>query len=173
MDEKKANLYLILSFILNFCLTFTIIWTLGILLYMNMHNEEMWRSCGSRNDFAAVKDNGNTEPADDDLVALTEPEPRVVDIEIKDNGYANNSFEFGFGEEVTFTLRNTGLKPHSFVIDELSVDSGLIEGGNFRVVKIEALPSNEATYTFHSNASGDEPGVFSGVITVKDLGGRM
>lgn len=159
MEEKKVSLYLLLSFILNFCLTFTIIWTLGILLYLNIKLDEIRSACPkcASCSVAAPK---VEEPV---IVARTQ---KSIDIEVSDNGFTNNSIAANTTDDVTIVLRNTGTKPHSFVIDDLGLDSQLVEGGNFKVIVVDSLPERTAAYTFYSNAPDDEVGVFSGVLNV-------
>lgn len=158
MEEKKISLYLLLSFILNFCLTFTIIWTLGILLYLNIRLDDMQSACPRCPDCAMAA-------KADKPAAKT---PRSVDIEVTDNGFANNAFQFSANEDITVVIRNTGVNPHSFVIDSLGLNSGIVEAGNFRVVAAGSFPDKSETYTFYSDAPGDEIGVFSGVFQVSD-----
>jgi hypothetical protein len=159
MEEKKVSLYLLLSFVLNFCLTFTIIWTLGILLYLNIRLDEIRSSCPKCPSCDAVAP-GTEDPA------AVQKTPKSIDIEVNDNGFTNNSFQAADTDDITVILRNTGTMPHSFVIDDLGLNSQLVEAGNFKVIVIDSLPERTASYTFYSNAPRDEVGVFSGVLNV-------
>ncbi len=163
MEEKKASLYLLLSFILNFCLTFTIIWTLGILLYLNMRLDDVSMKCSGplKSNAAVVDKTGTLQPGDQ--VVKTE---KNIDIEVNDNGFVNNSFRVTTNDEVAITLRNTGTKPHSFKIDDLGVDSTIVEAGGFKMFTIGSLPNRNAVYNFYSNVPSDELSVFSGELTV-------
>ena len=164
MEEKKASLYLLLSFILNFCLTFTIIWTLGILLYLNMRLDDVSMKCSGslKSNAPVVMDKTGTFRPGDQAVKTE----KNIDIEVNDNGFVNNSFKVTTNDDVTITLRNTGTKPHSFKIDELGVDSMIVEAGGFKMFTVGSLPTKNAVYNFYSSAPSDELSVFSGELTV-------
>jgi len=68
------------------------------------------------------------------------------------------------GQTVNVTLDNTGALEHSFLVDELSVDSGVVAGGSKKVVSF--TPSAAGTYTFYCNISGHKEGGMTGTLTV-------
>jgi len=75
-----------------------------------------------------------------------------------------NTLTAKVGQTVNVTLDNTGALEHSFLVDELSVDSGVVAGGSKKVVSF--APSAAGTYTFYCNISGHKEGGMTGTLTV-------
>jgi len=78
--------------------------------------------------------------------------------------FSLNTLTAKVGQTVNVTLDNTGALEHSFLVDELSVDSGVVAGGSKKVVSF--TPSAAGTYTFYCNISGHKEGGMTGTLTV-------
>jgi uncharacterized cupredoxin-like copper-binding protein len=68
------------------------------------------------------------------------------------------------GQTVNVTLDNTGALEHSFLIDELSVDSGVVAPASQKTISF--TPSAAGTYTFYCNIAGHREGGMTGTLTV-------
>jgi uncharacterized cupredoxin-like copper-binding protein len=65
--------------------------------------------------------------------------------------------------DIVVTVTNTGILQHDFVIDELSIHSDLLNGGESVDVKINA-PAG--TYTFYCSVPGHKEAGMVGTLTV-------
>jgi Cupredoxin-like domain len=91
---------------------------------------------------------------------------KIFAVEIGDEGFVNKGFQAVGGEKIVFSVKNSGSKPHSLVIDELSVDSGEIEAGGAKEITVDQLPDESKSYTFYSQTEGDSKDDFSGILMV-------
>jgi len=64
-------------------------------------------------------------------------------------------------------ITNRGVNGHSFVIDELGVDTGMIKPGETRTVTLKSLANEPQNYTFYSNLTEDDKDKFSGEFIVE------
>jgi plastocyanin len=90
-----------------------------------------------------------------------------VDVTLKvDNtfAYAPNTITAKVGQTVNITIDNSGALEHTFLIDELSVNSGPIAAGTKQTVTF--TPSKAGTFTFYCNTPGHKEGGMTGTITV-------
>jgi len=78
--------------------------------------------------------------------------------------FTPNTLTAKVGQTVNVTLDNTGALEHSFLVDELSVDSGVVAGGSKKVVSF--TPSAAGTYTFYCSIPGHKDGGMTGTLTV-------
>ena len=85
-------------------------------------------------------------------------------IEGQDISYDKTSLTAQVGQEVTVTLENVGALEHSFLIDELGVDSGTVAVGASGTVTF--TPSSAGTYTFYCNIPGHSDAGMVGELTV-------
>ncbi len=85
-------------------------------------------------------------------------------IEGQDILYDNTSLTAQVGQEVTVTLENVGALEHSFLIDELGVDSGSVAAGASGTVTF--TPSTAGTFTFYCNIPGHSDAGMVGELTV-------
>jgi len=88
------------------------------------------------------------------------------DLKITDQGYSPSGFQIYSNQITTVTVLNIGELAHSFVIDELNIDSGIIEPGQIKEIIIDQNSAESKNYTFYSNAEGDDPETFTGVMMV-------
>lgn len=84
----------------------------------------------------------------------------TIQVAMVDNNFAPSMLELPAGEEVTISTPNNGQNSHSFTIDDLDVDTGVIEAGEGAEVTF-TVPEGETEYycTVHGAA------VMSGTIT--------
>jgi plastocyanin len=89
----------------------------------------------------------------------TETGTEIPPVAMVDNKFAPSMLEATPGEEVTIQLRNNGQNPHSFTIDALEIDTGVIESGETAEVTF-GMPKEEQV--FYCTVHGDS---MSGTIT--------
>ena len=97
----------------------------------------------------------------------TGPEP--LDVTLKaDNTFAYDvtTLNAKVGQTVNVTLENSGALEHTFLIDELSVNSGTVAGGQSGTVTF--TPSTAGTYTYYCNVPGHKEGGMVGTLTVTE-----
>lgn len=97
----------------------------------------------------------------------TGPEPLDVTIQ------TDNTFIFGVttlsaqaGQTINVTLENSGALEHTFLIDELGVNSGTVAGGQSGTISF--TPNTAGTYTFYCNVPGHKEGGMTGTLTVTE-----
>jgi len=78
-----------------------------------------------------------------------------------DNAFAPSMLAASFGDELTITVVNNGENPHSFTIDALEVDTGVLQAGDSAAVTFN-MPDQDMEY--YCTVHGAE--VMSGTITV-------
>lgn len=109
-------------------------------------------ACGG--DEPAVPDPG--EIAESVQEGLADAVPPVATV---DNNFAPSRFPATAGEEITVNVSNNGQNSHSFTIDSLDVDTGVLAPGDSAEVTF-TMPDQEAQ--FYCTVHGAE--VMSGVI---------
>jgi len=87
-------------------------------------------------------------------------------IEISDQGYSPAEIKISDDKITTIKTTNKGEKDHSLVIDGLNIDSGSISSGQSIELVIYQTFEKSENYTFYSNAEGDDPQTFTGVLMV-------
>jgi plastocyanin len=85
----------------------------------------------------------------------------------------DNTFKFDpstltaqVGQAVNVTMNNTGALEHTFLIDELGVNSGSVPAGQNATFSF--TPSQAGTYTFYCNVPGHKEGGMTGTLTVTE-----
>lgn len=168
-------MYLLLSFILNFCLTFSLIYVVSILFFLGIGRSDNASRCPiyssgfpfDNMQFEDEKESGGRIEEGDDAADDSDEDFEVEEsVEINDLGFTIKGFQVWASDIVNITVSNTGSKAHSFVIDELNIDSGIIGAGESKLVRIESLPNEEKIYNFYSNASDDKANGFGGIMLV-------
>lgn len=95
--------------------------------------------------------------------------PLSMKIVARDNTFEPNILTGTVNQPIALTIENSGTKPHSFVIDELKINSGPIEPGKQGNVTI--LSNRIRTYTnggalpFYSDVSGDKDAGLTGNLS--------
>ena len=95
--------------------------------------------------------------------------PLSMKIVARDNTFEPNILTGTVNQPIALTIENQGTKPHSFVIDEMKINSGPIEPGKQGNVTI--LSNRIRTYTnggalpFYSDVSGDKDAGLTGNLS--------
>lgn len=115
------------------------------------------------NVIAPAAQNGN----DNQVAPQIEPKPRAAaELEITDNGYSPAEIEIDGNKMTTITIKNSAQAIYSFVIDELNINIEAIAPGEEVGLVIAQEFAESESYTFRSNAEGDDPQTFTGVLMV-------
>lgn len=174
IKNKKIDKSTIVSFGVNFCAVFSLIYTVALLLIANMAGSNspavaslsasLPNKCSCDNSSNTISPESNVlfpVPSDE----LGEASERVV---MDDGGYVQKRLEVSLSGPRTIIVENKGVNTHSFVIDGLKIDSGLIIPGEEKTIVLENLPEVTQNYTYYSNVSGDNKESFNGVIVVTE-----
>lgn len=146
-----------LSFALNFCLTFAMIWTAGILFFISVaKTNSAPQSC--------VLPPASDKSGIIELSAEDKGVERAVSIEVNDAGFLTKGVQVRANDTVNFTVLNSGSNPHSFVIGDLGVNTGLISPGGTGTATASGL--KEQMYIFSSDAGDDKKNGFGGIMMV-------
>jgi uncharacterized cupredoxin-like copper-binding protein len=95
--------------------------------------------------------------------------PEPLDVTVK----ADNTFKYDpttlsakVGQTLKVTLANSGALDHTFLIDELGVNSGTVAPGQSGTVSF--TPNKAGTYSFYCNVAGHKEGGMVGTLTVTE-----
>lgn len=102
------------------------------------------------------------EPATPEATAEA-PDEGPPPVAMVDNNFGPSMLTVAGGQEVTIDLRNNGQNSHTFTIDELGVDTGIVEPGEEASATFAVPESGEIE--FYCTVHGRE--VMSGTITVE------
>lgn len=95
--------------------------------------------------------------------------PLPMKIVARDNTFEPNILTGTVNQPITLTIENAGTKPHSFVIDELKINSGLIEPGKQATVTVASNKirtyTNGGAFPFYSDVSGDKEAGLTGNLS--------
>jgi hypothetical protein len=101
-------------------------------------------------------------------VSADNPSESAIKIVIDDGGWAPKQIDLSLSSSRVMEITNKGVNEHSFVIDDLGIDSGAIAPGNAKTVYLQNLSSGAAYYIFYSNMGSDDGNeAFSGILTIK------
>ncbi|MFL5758870.1 MAG: cupredoxin domain-containing protein [Thermomicrobiales bacterium] len=84
-------------------------------------------------------------------------------MELTDRGFIPSRFECAINEDIVITLVNTGVRPHTFTIDELKVDVSLNPG---ETKSVTIRPPRLAHYTYYSATPEDRARGMQGIMTI-------
>ena len=170
VKNKEVGKMETISFIVNFCAIFTLIFTFGLLILRDAIGSDMAQAtvsealCDSSCDCAAES---KDQPAVLFPVTAGQPNEGSIKITMDDGGYLQDRFVLSPEGTKMLEITNKGVNAHSFVIDELAIDSGVIEPGQTRTIALDSLPDEPLDYIFYSNLSDDDKENFSGVFAVE------
>lgn len=103
-------------------------------------------------------------------VSATPLPPLPMKIAARDDKFEPNILTGTVNQPIELTIENQGMKPHSFVIDELKINSGPIAPGKQATVTV--LSNRIRTYTnggafpFYSDVSGDKDAGLTGNLSI-------
>ena len=91
--------------------------------------------------------------------SATEAAVKTIDL-----AFEPNEFAIAANTDVTVTITNDGVLEHDFAVDELGVQSDLVQSGGSATVTINAAPG---TYEFHCTVPGHAQAGMTGTLTVQ------
>ncbi len=102
--------------------------------------------------------------------ANTTPLPPLnMKIVARDDKFDPNILTGTVNQPIALTIENQGTKPHSFVIDELKINSGPIEPGKSGAVTVLSNKirtyTNGGAYIFYSDVAGDKDAGLTGNLS--------
>jgi hypothetical protein len=170
--NKNKNKLEIISFAVNFCAVFSLIYIVALLLIINVFG-------GSKSALANLSQSlqgscSNVSADSNRSAALTVLFPVSVDdsqngsikVVMDDAGYAQKKLDITFAGPKMIEITNKGINPHSFVIDGLKIDSGAINSGQTATIALESLSKEIKNYTYYSNIAGDDKEIFNGIMGI-------
>lgn len=116
-------------------------------------------ACGS--DDPTVPDPSEVVESVEDAVGDAVDDSDLPPVATVDNSFAPSMLAASFGEELTVTVVNNGQNPHSFTIDAIDVDTGVLQPGESAEVTF-AMPDQDVEY--YCTVHGAE--VMSGTLSV-------
>ena len=101
-----------------------------------------------------------------DYAISEEKQNKIVEIAVSEDGFSPSGFHIKLNQFATVSIVNAGEKPHSFVIDELGIDTGLIEPGQTKKFEFGKDIKSAESFKFYSNAEGDDKEKIIGSIMI-------
>lgn len=176
VKRKKIDKASVVNFAVNFCAVFALIYMVMLLLVADMLGGAsqaglaavsfpLQNECSCGGD--AAGDSQTQTPTT--LFPVAAPESgSYLQLAVDDGGFSLKQLNVSLDGPKMIEISNKGVNTHSFVIDGLSIDSGVIEPGAAKTVVLENLPQGTRNYTYYSNTAGDDKTKFSGVIAVTE-----
>jgi hypothetical protein len=174
-SKRKIDKMAAISVAAEFCAIFALIFVVSLLVIANtlggaraglaqaslpLQNN---CSCQSGVDTCSV----STLPVVLFPVSADNPAEGSIKILMDDGGFNPKTLDVASSSNLVAEITNKGVNPHSFVIDDLGIDSGAIQPGQTKAVALENLGAGKGTYIYYSNIDGDHHDVFSGTMTAK------
>lgn len=95
--------------------------------------------------------------------------PQPIKIVARDDKFEPNILTGTVNQPIALTVENQGSKPHSFVIDELKINSGPIDPGKQATVTLTSnrirTYTNGGAFPFYSDVSGDKDAGLTGNLS--------
>ena len=170
--RKKNDKVTMINFGVLFCTVFSLIYVVGLLLVAGFAR-------GGQAGLASLQgslqncNNSEFTTGDDAIVTPTMVAPDNANnigsgtiISIDDGGFGVKQVDLALSGPMILVVKNQGVNPHSFVIDELQINSGEIAPGQAKSIVLKDLPMEPRTYDFYSNIGKDNGSQFGGTITV-------
>jgi hypothetical protein len=169
--HKKIDKASMISFAVNFCAVFSLIYVVALLLVANMLGDRRaamaavskpLQPCSCEDRCASVP---SGHP--DILVSSSGAENAVVaTLTVDDGGFWPKQVSIPASGAPSVKIENRGVNDHSFVIDELSVNSGPIKPGQAQTIILENISDDAPSYDFYSDTTGDGGQNFGGSIMI-------
>jgi len=149
---------------------FLLVLTVGVkTLHLESKIDFLAKSIDNAN-FAGIAGNNDAGKSSSDAKQAVEPvKPELVikQLKITDEGYSPQEIRIENNNAVTnIKLANSGKREHSFAIDKLQIGPMLIGPGESFEFFIDKPLDPMETYVFYSNAAGDDPQTFKGILMV-------
>ena len=117
-------------------------------------------------EMAIITSNNNDRVSTPVAPVIRTKEIVKINLEITDTGFLPADLEISADKISQISVTNSGQKSHSLVIDELNIDTDIIFPGETREFVIARDFNKPQAFTFHSNADGDDPQTFKGILMV-------
>jgi|GEM_PF-818180 len=175
--RKHIDKLTAVGFLANLCAILALAIAVGMMVVLNMFggrgvglasiSSPLQNSCSCKN----TNDMCSLTAMPSVLFPITSEAPLETPaaISMDDSGFSKASIDMTYSSSKKMEIANKGVNPHSFVIEELGVDSGPIKPGETKTIILENLPSVGQDYVFYSNIPGDAKEKFSGTIVIKPL----
>lgn len=170
--NKQFDRAAAISFFVNFCAVFSLVLVVGLLTVAGSFDVAKSGSAslsGAASRFAC----SCPESADCQLqpiapavlfpISAPTPTEVAVEIYVDEGGFSSRELNMAVSSLRTVKIINRGVRVHSFAIDALGIDSGIIAPGQSVTVLLENFGEAKQV-KFHSLATGDSEDIFSGII---------
>jgi hypothetical protein len=174
-SKKRIDKMAAISVAAEFCAIFALIFVVSLLVIANtlggaraglaQASLPLQKTCSCQAGVAACS--VSTLPAVLFPVSADSPAEDSIKLLMDDGGFNHKTLDVASSSNLVAEITNKGVNPHSFVIDDLGIDSGAIQPGQTRIVALENLNAGKGTYIYYSNIDGDRRDVFSGTMTTK------
>ena len=171
---KKIGKDELVGFAAFFCAIFSLIYIVGLLLVANIFNRPQMSlakvalpvhdSCSCKGTIEACS--LSALPAVLFPVGADSPNEMPIKLAMDDAGYVQKQLDIVLSSSRLVQITNNGVNPHSFVIDELGIDSGEISPGQSKTLRLENM-DDAVSYFYYSSVAGDTREKFSGVLMAK------
>jgi len=174
LKTKKIGKEEAVGFAAFFCAIFSLIYLVGLLLVANIFNKPQFdfakislpvqNSCSCKGSVEACS--LSSLPAVLFPVGADNPNEATIKLTMDDAGYVQKQLDTALSSSRLVQITNNGVNPHSFVIDELGIDSGEISPGQSKTLRLENM-DDAVSYFYYSSVAGDTREKFSGVLMAK------
>lgn len=174
-SKKKIDKMAAIGVAADFCAIFALIFVVSLLLVANalgggrsgmaQISLPLQKACLCQTGVDACS--VSTLPAVLFPVSADNPAEGSIKLSMDDSGFSPKSLDVASSSNLVAEITNKGVNPHSFVIDDLGIDSGAIAPGQTKTIALENLSAGKGTYTYYSNVGGDNRDTFNGVMTAK------
>lgn len=130
----------------------------GIMWYMNKPSEPAAEQ--------TVPESNTVMTGSDSAMQVGADDVKEVVVDGSEFKFAPASLTLKKGEKVRLVLKNIGKMPHDFVVDELSVKTKIIKGGEEDVV--EFTPDTAGTFEFYCSVGSHRAMGMKGTLTVTE-----
>jgi len=174
LKTKKIDKAVAVGFAANFCAVFSLIYVVGLLLVANIFGGPQAGlaavsipvqescSCKGADETCAI----SSLPAVLFPVSADNPNEAAIKLSMDDTGYLQKELNISLSSSRRVQISNNGVTPHSFVIDELGIDSGDIAPGQSKILGLENL-ADGTSYVYYSKTGSDAREKFSGTVAAE------
>jgi len=164
MDIKKIQ---VVNIIVNAFITAILILSLSAVFQYRQQNTP--KTDSNKSDSPNIQ----AQNAKKEIPTLPKPEELATaansfDIQINSDGYGTKGIaaNMAIGQTISLKITNNDSKPHSFVIEDLKVNSGAIAAGAEKTLSIDDIPNITKVYEFYSDQKGDDRDILQGTLFI-------
>lgn len=169
--RNKLDRATAIGFTVNFCATFSLIFTIGLLAAAGIAGGKSGGAAAlSQGMKQAVCSCPETEecsvaplaPAVLFPVSAQQPMEAALEINVDEGGFSSREINLSNSSSRTLKIVNKGVRVHSFAITGIGLNSGMIEPGRSVTMALDVPVTGTAE--FYSLADGDDSEDFRGTI---------